>query len=166
MCSSTRPGTGWDHVRLSWRRFYIGKYYAVTFYKYKVPRPDRDPGAALFLDVSRLVFSRMSTQYTGFSNAISGSSPDRVRIEVSLSSPTRRKQQLLIILISSACIDWLPLQFIRLSNSYCRPVFTGFSGRLPGYRVSWETAQKRSSGRSLELIPRSLSHYHNVFLIW
>jgi hypothetical protein len=31
---STRPDTGWDHVRLSWRRFYIGKYYAVTFYKY------------------------------------------------------------------------------------------------------------------------------------
>ena len=58
----TRPDTGWDHVRLSWRRFYIGKYYAVTFYKYNIQRPDRDPGAVCFLDFSRSVFSSMSTQ--------------------------------------------------------------------------------------------------------
>ena len=65
---------------------------------------------------------------------------------------------------------------------YTKPVFTGFPLQLSGYRrvaadmylqaflgghlgieVSWETAQKRSSGRSLELVPRSLSHDHTVF---
>jgi hypothetical protein len=45
---TTRPGTGWDHVRLSWRRFYIGKYYAVTFYKYKVPAPGSRSGRGTF----------------------------------------------------------------------------------------------------------------------
>ena len=37
--------------------FYIGKYYAVTFYNIKYSLQDRDPGGSAFLDFSRLLFT-------------------------------------------------------------------------------------------------------------
>ena len=48
---STRPGTGWDHVRLSWRSLDLILYWKIlcsNFLQYKVPAPGSRSGRGYF----------------------------------------------------------------------------------------------------------------------
>ena len=58
--AATQPGTGWDHVRLSWRSLDLILYWKIlcsNFLQYKVLPPGCDPGGSTFLDFSRLLFT-------------------------------------------------------------------------------------------------------------